>query len=80
MQDRSEREITIQVQKKFYMWGMVPKTHRIELDEIFKNKGYDAVSDLRIEEIKTVNKALWMVGTFGMFYPQTYKVVARTVD
>lgn len=72
-----DQEITLEIQKKFYLWGMYPKKHEIVLDELFQTNGYDSVSDLRVEEIETMSKALWMIGTLGMYYPQSFRLVGR---
>lgn len=72
-----DKEIVIEVEKKFYLWGAFPNQHELFLDKIFKQKGFDYVSDLRIEEIETARKAAWMIGTFGMYYPMKFKLIGR---
>lgn len=72
-----DKEVTLEVEKKFYMWGLYPKKHEVLLDQVFSEKGFDSVSDLRIEEVETLTKALWMVGSLGMYYPQTFRLIGR---
>ena len=63
--------------RNFYLWGALPKRHEVVLDKIFQERGFKIVSDLRIEEVATTRKAAWMVASFGMFYPVTYKLTGR---
>lgn len=75
-----EREVTLEVEKKFYLWGALPEKHEFVLDKIFKDRGFNNVSDLRIEEIGTTRKAAWMVASFGMYYPVKYRLIGRVKD
>ena len=75
-----EREVVLEVEKKFYLWGALPSKHELILDKIFKDRGFENVSDLRIEEVNTAKKAAWMVASFGMFYPVSYRLVGRIKD
>tara|TARA_Y100000768_G_scaffold388595_1_gene385440 strand:- start:4825 stop:5232 length:408 start_codon:yes stop_codon:yes gene_type:complete len=75
-----EREVILEVEKKFYLWGALPSKHELILDKIFKDRGFENVSDLRIEEVNTTRKAAWMVASFGMFYPVSYRLVGRIKD
>lgn len=75
--DDKKSEVSIVVSKPFYAWGMIPNKHIVNVDKVFVNKGFNTVSDLRIEEVEINTKALWMVFTLGMYYPQTYKLTAK---
>ncbi len=72
------QEVSIKVTKHFYMWGLYPNKHTIDVDKVFLEKGFDSVSDLKINEIKTVDKAVWSVITLGMYYPESYMLVGKT--
>lgn len=71
-------EISIEVTKSFYLWGAYPSVQIVEVDKEFEEKGFRSVSDLRIKEIKKNNKFMWMLLTFGMYYPQTFSLLAST--
>lgn len=70
-------EVSIVISKPFYMWGLVPKKQVVEVDKVFISKGFKEISDLNISEIKTSEKAMWMFFTFGMYYPQSFKLTAN---
>ncbi len=76
--EENSTEISIEVARPFYLWGMYPPVQVINVDEEFEDKGFSNVSDLRIIETDIAQKALWMFFTFGMYYPQTYDLVAST--
>mgnify|MGYP003691932763 CR=1 FL=1 len=69
---------SIEVTKPFYFWGLYPNVQIVDVDREFEAKGFSRVSELKITEIKTTNKILWMALTFGMYYPQTYNLVSST--
>lgn len=72
------KKVSVEVEKTFYMWGLVPNEQVIEIDKLFSKKGYDSVSSVEIKETKTKLKTLWMFVTLGMYYPQTYTITAKT--
>lgn len=74
-QDSSDTEsVQLEVKKSFYLWGMIPSNHSVNVDEIFEEKGADSVSNFSIAEIKTQKKTLWMILSAGLYYPQTYLI------
>ena len=75
-----EKEIVLEVEKKFFLWGAMPAKHELILDKIFSERGFKNVTDLRIEEISTTRKAVWMVASFGMYYPVKYRLIGRVKD
>ena len=76
--DEHSPEVSLEVTKSFYLWGAYPLVQIVEVDKEFEKKGFRSVSDLRIKEIHTSRKVLWMLFTFGMYYPQTYHLIAST--
>lgn len=69
-------EVTVDVSRPFYLWGMMPEIQVIDIDKEFAQKGFKSVSDLRIVEVDTNTKFLWMLFTFGMYYPQSFNLIA----
>lgn len=75
--NETDQDAKITITKPFYMWGTYPEKHIIKLDEVFYEKGFKTVTDLRIREVNSAEKALWMFFTLGMYYPQSYELVAK---
>jgi hypothetical protein len=63
---------SVEVSKPFYMWGMYPNKQTVYVDDLFISEGYKSISHLQIAEVNTNEKVMWMLLTFGMYYPQTY--------
>ncbi len=75
--DDKESKVSVEISKPFYMWGNVPSEQVVEVDRVFVSKGFSEISNLEIKEIKTTKKFLWMLATFGMYYPQTFIMSAK---
>lgn len=69
--------VSVEIKKYFYLWGLLPSTHSVNIDEVFARKGYKDVSSLEITEIDETKKAMWMVFTFGLYYPNSYVVKGK---
>ena len=73
------KDLSVKVSKSFYMWGLVPPEQTVYVDKLFLNEGAKSVASLKIKEIETTQKALWMIVTFGMYYPQSYLLSAEEI-
>lgn len=67
-------KIDVDVEKSFYLWGMIPNQHVVEVDKVFEEKGAFSVSQFSIEEVDTKKKSIWMILTAGLYYPETYRI------
>lgn len=70
-------DVSVEVEKSFYLWGMIPSKASVEVDKIFEAKGADSVSKISIAEVKPFKKAFWMVLSAGLYYPQTYMLSGK---
>lgn len=68
------------IEESFYLWGMIPEQHTVAIDKIFEDKGYLAISDLEIIEVEQKRKFLWMIFSLGLYYPQTFDLVAKSTQ
>ena len=75
--DDTKTEVSIVVSKPFYLWGLAPDKQVVFVDQVFQDKGYGEVTDLRISEVEQNKKAMWMFFTFGMYYPQAFKLTGK---
>jgi len=76
-ENQKTKEVSVEVSKPFYMWGLVPNEQVVEVDKVLSEKGFENVSNISIKEIKTNDKALWMFFTMGMYYPQSFRITGR---
>ena len=67
-----KRGVEFEIDRNFYLWGLVPETHTIELDKEVSNHGYKHLKSLEIREInKPVN--VWLnILTFGMYEKRVF--------
>ncbi len=76
-EDSNTSDVRLRIEKDFYMWGLYPREEVVKVDEVFLAQGHNSVSDLVIKEVDTTNKAVWMLFTFGMYYPQSFELTAK---
>ena len=67
-------KLDLDVEKSFYLWGLIPSQHTVEVDKVFEEKGAFSVSQFSIKEVQTKKKGLWMILTAGLYYPETYRI------
>ena len=79
VRDFQKKDVSIELSKAFYMWGLVPGEQEIEIDKLFGKKGFDSVSSIEIKETETKTKALWMMLTLGMYYPRSFEIRLKYV-
>jgi hypothetical protein len=75
--DDKSSKVSIEIDRSFFIWGLYPEVQVVKIDDVFEKKGFSSVSDLAIKEVNIRKKALWMFFTFGMYYPQSYKLIAK---
>jgi len=75
--DTHTKEVKVTVSKQFFLLGLIPNQHEVEVDIVFQEKGYESVTDVRITKERSYSNVLWSVLTFGFYYPQTYTLIGN---
>lgn len=80
MNERSNytKEIELEVNKEYFLYGLIPTTHSLDVDEILKDAGIDSVSDLKVIRARRTKNIVWSLVTLGFYMPETYILKART--
>lgn len=73
-------DIKERVETSFYLWGLLPSQHIVEVDKEFEKKGHTVASNLEIVEVEKNKKFLWTVLSFGLYIPQTFELVAKSTQ
>jgi hypothetical protein len=60
--------------KEFYLWGLVPKDHTVEVDIQLSKAGLISAANITIEEYQTTEDLIYSWLSFGLYIPRTYKV------
>ena len=74
------RDISIKVQKEYYLWGLVPDTRELRLDREFAERGTNSVAEVQIKEEPTGTDLAWTLFTLGFYAPRTYVLKGKTVE
>lgn len=60
--------------KEFYLWGLVPKDHTVEIDRELSQSGLISAANITIEEYQTTEDLIYSWISLGMYIPRHYKV------
>jgi hypothetical protein len=75
---KSERQVTAEVTKDFYFWGMTPANPEFNLQDETKGLGANNPSYVTIEQSYTFSDILYTFVTLGLYCPVTYRVTLLT--
>ena len=76
-EEEKKNDVSLFVTKPFYMWGLMPSAQVVEVDKVFMANGHQHVTNLEIKEVQQNKKAMWMIFTLGMYYPQSFELSAK---
>lgn len=77
--DDHTKEVSASVTKQFFLWGLVPKSHDLYVDEAMANRGYDSIGELVVTQKNTTSDIVWTLLSFGMYLPQTYHIQGKSI-
>jgi hypothetical protein len=72
------KPVKIKVKKDFYLWGLLPKQHDLDISKVMEEKGLGIISSLEITETEVYDNALYSIISFGMYIPKTYLIQGKT--
>lgn len=59
---------------EFYLWGLLPDEHVVDITALLKERGYQEVSKISYEDYRDFSQILLIGLTFGMYMPKNYVV------
>ncbi|MBK27084.1 MAG: hypothetical protein CME70_23975 [Halobacteriovorax sp.] len=67
-------QTNVEGRKEFYLWGLVPNEHTVEIDKEMSRAGLISAANITIEEYQTLGDkfATWL--SLGLYIPRSYKV------
>lgn len=74
LQDEHGTPVELVVQKEYYLWGIVPESHTVSLDDEFEELGAVGVAKISYEYRQTWSQWFLGVMTFGMYWPVELRV------
>ena len=78
--DKHTKKITVEVQKNFYLWGLLPNRHVIDIAAELSREGYESLASLKVRERYTSSNTLWALATFGLWTPKVYSIEGVTTE
>jgi hypothetical protein len=72
------RNISMVVEKEFFIWGIYPKDQKLNLASEMKERGILTLSELRITEKARTPDVLWTIFSMGLYAPRTYVIEGKT--
>jgi hypothetical protein len=80
MSEREEytKEIEFEVDKEFFLYGLVPTTHSLNVDKFLKDAGVDSISELKVIRMRKAKNIAWSLFTLGFYTPETYLIKGKT--
>ena len=63
-------------EKKFYLWGLLPQNHTVDVSEVARNLGYSSSANIFISEYQTIPNFFITMLSLGMYIPRNYSVKA----
>lgn len=66
--------VQLKGQKEFYLWGLYPQKHIINVDIELSDSGVTSAAKLRIKEFMLPISFLWSIISFGFYIPKNYEI------
>ncbi|GAB4410378.1 MAG: hypothetical protein OHK0056_13330 [Bacteriovoracaceae bacterium] len=60
--------------KQFFLWGLVPEVHEINLDEEFGDTGMISAANVTVEVEQSWSSLIKEILSLGLYNPRDYKV------
>lgn len=77
--DGDTKQVSTSITKEFFLWGMIPRSHDIYIDEVMANRGYESIGDLVVTQKNTTSDIVWSLVSFGVYLPQTYEIKGKSI-
>lgn len=72
--DFRTQKASIEGSREFYVWGMVPKKHTVEIDREVLNEGFISIKHVTVEEYQTWGDFIASLCTFGLYIGKSYRI------
>lgn len=72
------RNISMVIEKEFFVWGIYPKNQNLNIATEMKERGILSLSELKVLEKPTTPDVLWTIFSMGLYAPRTYVIEGKT--
>lgn len=77
-EEESTKDIKTSVTKEFFLWGMIPRSHDLYIDDALAKRGYDKVTNLVVTQKNRTSDIVWTILSFGVYLPQTFEISGKS--
>ncbi|WP_044557470.1 hypothetical protein [Halobacteriovorax marinus] len=60
--------------RRFYLWGLVPPQHTVDVDNELQNDGLISAARIEIREYQEFMDVFWTYVTLGLYKPVRYEI------
>ena len=72
--DKHTKKTVVEVQKNFYLWGLLPNHHKIDVGEELNKYDFESFANLKIRERYTLRNTLWAMVSLGLWTPKLFTI------
>lgn len=72
------KEVLVSGKKDFYLWGLIPNKHYVDINESLESANINELSRLSIYQERTTADIILTAITFGLYCPSHYYISGFT--
>lgn len=72
--------VKVSGKKQFFLFGFVPQSNNVFIDQLMKEKGHNEVSKINIHEWVSITDFLMMVVSLGLYTPRSFTITALSKE
>ena len=72
--DKHSRKASHHGKRNFYLWGMVPSFHTVNVDDELKNDGLISAARIEVREYQDFMDVFWTYTTLGLYKPVRFEI------
>lgn len=68
------KEEGFSIRKEFFLWGLIPKNHELNVSEVLVDNGFDGVQKFSVYRESKLEDVIWSILSLGVYTPITYRL------
>lgn len=77
--DKHTKLSKVTIKRDFFLWGLVPGKHEVDLAKELKNKGFDSLAEVKVYEESSSHDRIWSIVTLGFWWPKTIVIEGKKI-
>lgn len=82
LKDLHGTPVEVVLTRDFYLWGLLPGQHKVQLDEELDELGIVGAAHIYYHQYQTFSQSFYTIATLGLYRPVTIRLraLAQIVD